>query len=95
MSSPTENAIQIGLIQTELAKTKKISDLTVSQKRQMLQELFNGKIPPLEHTSELLAENDTVYGKGIAGINGGGFFFGTALTVPPTQNSHVDQDIQL
>ncbi|MEM7485031.1 MAG: hypothetical protein AAF348_07465 [Bacteroidota bacterium] len=95
MSSVVENSIEITKVKTELAKTKKISELTVIQRRQMLMDLNSDVLPPMKYDSELAAIGDTVYGSGVAAINGGGFFLGTATFVPITQNSHVNQDIQL
>ena len=95
MASAIENEIEITAIKQELAKTKKVSELSVAQRRQMLSDLYDGTLPPMKYNHELVAIGDTVYGSGVAGVNGGGFFFGTATFVPITQNAHVNQDIQM
>ena len=69
--------------------------MSTTQRRQLLSTLYGGAMPPMKHDHELLANGDTVYGKGIPGVNGGGFFFGTVISKPITDNADVDQDIQL
>tara|TARA_R100001510_G_C7641152_1_gene198768 strand:- start:731 stop:1018 length:288 start_codon:yes stop_codon:yes gene_type:complete len=94
MASSTENEIEIIAIKQELAKTKKVSELSVSQRRQMLSDLYGGTLPPMKYNNELVAIGDKVYGKGVSAINSGGFFMGDALFVPISLAAHVDQDIQ-
>lgn len=77
MSSTASNAAAIELIQQELANSKKVQDLTNTERREVLDVLFPQGVA-LPFDSPLISIGDLVYGQ-VAAINGGAFCFGYSL----------------
>ncbi len=76
--STAANAAQIALIQAELANSKRVADLTNTEKREVLTALFPDGVA-LPFDSPLIVTGDLVYGTDPS-INFGAFCFGYALS---------------
>ena len=93
MASAAENEIAIAAIQTELAASVKLSELSDTERRALMDAIFP-EGAALHYLNETIVIGDLVYGKGIATINSGNLWFGESLVNGPiTGPADVDLDI--
>lgn len=78
-----------------LASKTEVSDLTDSEKRQVIDALFPNGVA-FYYTDPKITIGDSVYGRGNSNINSGGFFFGTSnVNGPLSLQAHLTPDIEM
>mgnify|MGYP000342006017 CR=1 FL=1 len=89
MATTTENSLRIDNIVNNAVY---VSDLSGAEKRELIEALFPNGVA-INVNDPNIKVGDNVYGEK-AGINSGKWFFGTVLTAPPTNDSHIDFDYE-
>ena len=74
MASSAENTVAINFITTN---TKKVSELTDAQRREVMEGVFKFGVS-LSYNDPVIKIGDLVHGDGVAGINDGFFWMGWA-----------------
>ncbi len=92
--SVQENANNILAIQVELANSKKLSELSQSERRQVIAQVFPNGVA-LNALDPQVKTGDLVYGEGFTNVNAGNFFFGEALTDGPYAAGTAQEDVDI
>ena len=95
--STAQNTIDIQAIQQELQNTKKMNELTASERRQVLDALAPNGMKFNINNDDLLQEGDSVYGVK-TGINNGKYFEGyiaVGAALPPVDDTDIDFTYQV
>jgi hypothetical protein len=91
--SELQNQIQITAIQQELSRKITFSEMTNAQKKSVVDQLFPNGVA-FHYQDPKVSVGDFVYGWGNANFNGGGFFFGSVLSIPLAGDANLDYKYQ-
>ncbi len=92
--SVQENKNEIVKMQNELGQSKRLSELSGNERRQVIDKVFTQGVA-LSALDPQVKQNDLIFGEGFTNINGQSFFFGQALVDGPLdpataqENTHI------
>ncbi len=93
MSSTAQNTIEIGNIQAELAQSKRLSELTDTELREVIDALFPDGVQ-FNAVDPKVKTGDMVFFEGFENVNAGNYGIGEALKDGPFIKTGVGAAVQ-